>query len=164
MTIFADIGRENMRQGLACCCSAVVTADAVAGDEGVIEQSRQPGHRSVAIIAIITAINVAWMLARGDGAIVTRTASADDLRVVNGIGRCPDNIVVAILAHVGRRNMCQALAGGGCSVMTVDAVARDAGVVKGGWQPGDGRVTVITSVTAVNVVWMLACSDGAVVT
>ena len=65
---------------------AVVTADAITRDIGVIEIRRYPGHRRVAIVAIVTAGNVGRVFAGRNGAIVTGPAGTDHLRVIHPIG------------------------------------------------------------------------------
>ena len=50
---------------------------------------------------------------------------------------------MAVLADIGRLNMCEVFARSVGAVMAAGAIARDIHVVEIGWQPGNGRMTVI---------------------
>lgn len=59
-----------MLRVLASCDVAVVAANAITGDVGMVVRGRQPGNRRVAVIAVIAARDVRWMLAGRRHAIV----------------------------------------------------------------------------------------------
>jgi len=83
VAVFADVRRLNMGQSLTRRVGAVMATKAVAADVDVVEVRGNPAHRTVAVIAGITAANVCIVLAAGDEAIVAGTANADDLGVVD---------------------------------------------------------------------------------
>lgn len=56
VAIFADIGRLHVLRPLACGVCAVVAAKAVAGNIDVIEVSRDPASRRVAVLAVIATV------------------------------------------------------------------------------------------------------------
>ena len=152
----ACVGRIDVRQAFACNLRIVVTANAVVGDASVIERRRNPRVRRMTIIAGITARKMRRVFTGGCCAVVAGEAGADDLRVIHGVGRVPDDIVVAILADIGGVDMCQALAGGIGAVMTIDAVACDIGMIEVGRNPRRGRMAIVAGVAAGDVSCMLA--------
>jgi len=101
VAIFANIGGLHMQRILAHCLGAVMAAEAVIGNVGVIKKHREPAHGAVAIVTSITAGNVSRVLASRGYAVVARTATANDLRMVNHNWRNPYCWTVAILADVG---------------------------------------------------------------
>jgi len=82
------------------------------------------------IVAVNSARDVCRVFAGRRDAVMTGTASANDLRVVNRNRRHKQRCAVAVFADVARLNMCRTLARGGRAVMATDAVAGDAGVVE----------------------------------
>lgn len=70
------------------CNSAVVAAVASPWrDIGVIKYRIVPTHRIVAIITLITASNVCWMLSSSDSAVVAVLTGSNDLGVIYRGGR-----------------------------------------------------------------------------
>jgi hypothetical protein len=65
VTVLADVRRQDVRRGLTRSLCAVVTADAVVGDVGVIEVGRDPSIGRVAVVAVIAARYMSGVLARG---------------------------------------------------------------------------------------------------
>lgn len=72
----------------------------------------------MAVVAIIATIYMGRVLADRNDSIVTRTASADNLSVVDGQYRLKGDRAMAIPADVGRLYVNRALARGGHAVVT----------------------------------------------
>lgn len=53
VAIFADVGGQNVGGAFSCCLDAVVAAEAIVGDIGVVEYGRYPRRRIVTIVALI---------------------------------------------------------------------------------------------------------------
>ena len=70
------------------------------------------------IVTLIATGDMCWMLARGSDAIVTGSASADDLSMVNGHGGHESDGAMAVFADIGRLHVNGTLAHGGKPVMT----------------------------------------------
>ena len=87
MAVLTNIGRQRVIRALTSCIGAVVAADAVIGDVGVIKVRRHPGNCCMAVVAIVTARDMSRVFASGDRAVVTGDAGADHLRVINRIDR-----------------------------------------------------------------------------
>ena len=100
MAILADIRRVDMRRVFTGSAHAIVATGAIVDETGVIEIGRNPGRRCVAVVTIVAALYMGWVLATRNCAVVTRTASADDLGVVDIVGRSPQRVVVAVLADI----------------------------------------------------------------
>lgn len=105
MAVFADRAGLDMRGILTRGIGTVMAAGAIARDVDVVEIRGQPGDGRVAVIAVDATGDIGWVFScRGD-AIVARTATTDDLCVVNGIGWYPDVGIVAVFANVCCLNM-----------------------------------------------------------
>ena len=81
---------------------AVVAAEAVARDVGMVEICRQPGCGRMTVVAIVAACEVRRVFASRDCAVMAGEAGADDLGVVYRSCRRPGIDAVTILADVGR--------------------------------------------------------------
>ncbi len=110
MAVFANIRCQNVRWVLAGRFDAVVTACAIAGDADVIEIRGQPTGCRMAVIAIVAARDMRWMFACGGRAVMARTASTEDLCVVDSIGGRENSCIVTIFTNVGCLDMRRALA------------------------------------------------------
>ena len=71
---------------LARRIGAVVTADAVVGDVGVIEIRRYPGNRRMTVVAVVAARDMCRVFASRDGPVVTGDAGAEHLCVIDRVG------------------------------------------------------------------------------
>ena len=138
VAVFTYVGGIDMSRTLARRIGAVVTADAVVCDAGMIEIGRYPGHSRMTVIAIVSTGYMRRMLARGDCAVVAAAANTYDLRVIHRIGRCPHGVDVAVLTKVYRVDVGQVLACRIGTVVAADAIVCDAGVIKIGWNPRHG--------------------------
>ena len=78
MAILADIGRLNMGWRLACRGRAVMAADAIVEDIGVIEYCRKPRDRIVAVIALVGGRHMSCRLPVGLDTVVTAYAIAGE--------------------------------------------------------------------------------------
>ena len=130
VAVFADIRRRDVRRGLAGGLGTVMAAYAVTGDIDVIEIGRRPADSRMTIVAIIAAVQMCWMFALGRDAVMTGTAGAQDLCMVNGRYRRPDVRIVAVFAHIAGLYMCRILTGSFRAVVATDAVASDIHVVE----------------------------------
>jgi len=110
----------------------------------------------VAVVAVIAAINVCRVLASCRDAVMAGAANAHNLRVVDSEYGREHICVVTVLAHVGRLNVRRTFARGFRAVVAVDAVTGDVDVIEVSGQPAGGRVTVVASVAAGDVGWILA--------
>lgn len=70
MAVFADVGRQDMRDAFAGRLDAVVATHTVARNIYMIEIGRSPGNCRVAVVAIVTASDVIGGLPRRRRAIV----------------------------------------------------------------------------------------------
>ena len=96
----------------------------------MIEASRQPGDRAVAVIASICTGDVRCMLAIGNSAVMAGTASADHLGVINTDHGLPQVSAVAIFADGRCLNVRRAFAGSFNAVMAAATVAGDVDVIE----------------------------------
>jgi len=83
MTVFANVGRLNVRLVLASCRGAIVAVHTISRYRGMIESCRQPASGRMAIVTGITAGNMRRLFTDGNNAVVTGAAGTDDLRVVD---------------------------------------------------------------------------------
>ena len=144
VAVLTDIGRIAMCRVLTGCIGAVVAAEAVVRDVRVIEVSRDPRGRRVAVVAIVTARYVRRVLAGRDRTVMAGEASTDNLCMVHDVRGRPGNVVVAILAQVGRIDVRRVLTGRVGAVMAAEAIVGDVDVIEVRRDPRCGRVAVIT--------------------
>ena len=128
-----------------------MTSNAVTADVGVVIICWQPRDSGVAVIAVIAARYVRGMFAGCRDTVMTRAATTEYLRMVDGDRRHPDGRAVTILAHVGRKNVCWVLARRSNAVVTVVAASRNVGVIEVGGQPGCRSMAVLADVAATDV-------------
>lgn len=117
----------------------------------------------MAVITVVATAQMGRMLAGRSDSIVTASAAAEDLCVIDRIGRGEGDRVVAVLTHVGGLYVRRILAGCIGAVVAGRATASDIDVVKIGWNPCGAVVTVIAIVATGNVVRVFAGRDNAVV-
>lgn len=117
----------------------------------------------MAVLAVVAAVDMRWVFAGRRHAIMTGTAGAEYLRVIDGKYRGPDVGRVAVLADVAGLYVCRSLARRLDAVVAARAVARDVDVVEVGRQPGDRRMAVVAIVAAGNVGRVLASGRDTVV-
>ena len=84
VAVRADVRCLWVLCALAGCISTVMAAHAVAGDVRMVEIRRQPGDRRMTVIAVIAARNMRRVFAGCDDTVVTGSAGAEDLGVVDG--------------------------------------------------------------------------------
>ena len=118
VAVFANIRCLNVRQVLAGRLNAIVATRAIAGDAYVIEIRGQPADSRMAIVTIVAARDMCWMFAGCCSSVVARTASTQDLGVVDGIGRREYIRVVTIPTNVGCLYVRRTLADGINTVVT----------------------------------------------
>jgi len=118
----------------------------------------------VAVVAVIAAGDVRRVFTGRGDAVMTRTARAHYLRVVDRIRGRPYIGVVAIFADVAGLDMIRRLAGGAHTVMAAKAVADNIYMIEGCRSPSNGRVTIIAGVAAGDVRWVFTGRGNAVMT
>lgn len=162
MACLTYIGGLRMRRVLAGRIRAVVAIDAVPDDIKVIEIRRDKGHSGMAIVTVVAARDVCWILANRDHIVMARDAGADNLGVINGVNRGPDHVVVAVLTHIRAQYMCRDLAGRLGAIVAADAVTDDVDVIEVRRNEGHCRMTVVTVIATANMRWILAYRDRVV--
>ncbi len=120
-----------------------MTARTVTGHIGVIEVSRSPARRGVAISTNIGTGNVSTRFSGSDIAIVAARASANDIGMVDLSRRHPGSYPVTALTDLSRLDMTPVLASGRGAVMAAGAVTADAGMIVGAGTPGDSVVAIL---------------------
>ncbi len=89
MTVFAGIGRLDMGDVLTGGIEAVVTGEAVPRDIGVIEHSRHPCGRRMAVVASVARGDVSQVFPGCLAPIVTSAAAAGHCRMIHIEHRAP---------------------------------------------------------------------------
>ena len=130
VAVFADIGGLHVQRTLTSRFGAVVAAEAVVRDIDVVKIGRRPGDGGVTVVAVVATRDMGWMFASRRYAVVTRSASAQDLRVVDDKYRRPHIAGVTVFANGACLNMQGALAGRVSTVVTAKAVAGDVYVIE----------------------------------
>ena len=105
----------------------------------------------MAVVAGVAAAYVVQVFPCRCDAVVAGTTNANNLHVIDDIGRCKYIGIMTILAHVAGLNVCRILAGSVDSVMAVDAVIRDICMIEIGWQPADRGMAVVAVIAALNM-------------
>ena len=164
VAILTNIGGIDVRWILARRIGAVMAADAVVSDIGVIKVGRDPPAGCMAVVAVIATGNVGRVLAFGNIAIMAGEAGANDLRMIDHIGGYKRHDVVAVFADHSGVDVCRILPDSLDAIMTAGAIPADAGVVKIGGCPAGRRVAVIAIVAARNMASILTQGNGSVVT
>ena len=83
MAKLAIIARSRMLRSLANGLNAVVAAAAVSADIGMVEHGACPGNGSMAIVADITARDVAWVFAGRGHAVVAAEATSQNRGMIH---------------------------------------------------------------------------------
>ena len=130
VAIFADVGGLRVQWTLAGRVCSVMAADAVVDNVRVVKIRGQPRDSSMAVVAIIAAGDMRWMLANGYHTIMTRAASPNNLSVVDSKGRNPGVRCMAIFAYNAGKNMVGILTRCVCAVVATRAISCDVDVVK----------------------------------
>lgn len=105
----------------------------------------------MAIVAVITTVDVGGVFAGRRDTVMTGSARAQYLGVVNGKHGHPDITGMAVFADIRRLHMRRTLTGGFGTVMAAEALARDVHMIEIRRQPGDRRVTVVAVVATGDV-------------
>ncbi len=103
-----------------------------------------------------------WMFASRCRAVVARTASTDDLCVVDCIGRSEHICIVTIFANVGCLYMRRTLADGINAVVAAGTIIDDTKVVEVRWPPGDRCMAIVAGIAAGDMCRVFAGCDDAV--
>ena len=165
VTILANIGCVDMSWVLTGGACAVMTADAVARDIGVIEVRRNPGRGCVAVIAVVAACDVQQVFATCCRAVVAGHAGTNYMRMIDRVGRRPERVVVAVLANVACIDMRWVLARRNAAVVARRTRAEYLRVVdKIGRRPDDAIVAALAYVSRIDVREVFAGNLRVVVT
>ncbi len=132
VAVLADVGCLHMRGALAGRVGAIVTAEAIVDDVGMVEVRGCPCNGRMAVITVIATGDVGRVFAGRLDAVMAGTASAQDLCVVHRKHRRPDVRSVAVLANVAGLDVRRSLARGIGAVMATDTVTRDVDVIEVG--------------------------------
>ena len=163
VAVLADVGRLDMCRILASCIGAVVAADAASDSVRVVEECRCPGNRRVAIVTIVTTVDMGWMLTCSYRAVMAGGTAAYNLRMVDPVCGCKEDAVMTVLADIGRLDMRRVLADGLCAVVAAEAIARYVDVIEVGRYPTVGRVAIVTGIAACDVSRVFTDGNCAVV-
>jgi hypothetical protein len=117
----------------------------------VIEVSRNPARRGVAISTNIGTGDVSTRFSGSDIAVVAARASANDIGMVDLSRRHPGSYPVTALTDLCRLDMTPVLASGRGAIMAAGAVTAHAGMIVGAGTPGDSVVAIIA--------WSSVCRD-----
>ncbi len=130
----------------------------------MVEISRQPARRGVAVVAVGATINVPLVLACRDDAVVAGSAGSDDLRVIDRKDGNPDIRCVAVLADVAGLDVGQVLASGLGAVVAAETIAGDVDVIEVCRHPACRGVAVVAVGATGDMRGVLAGCGEAVVT
>ena len=145
-----------MRRGFAGRAAAIMALSTITGYVEVVEGRRHPANRRVAVRAIVAALDMRQMLARGFDAVMAEHAFADDVDVTE-VRWHPAICRMAIVTGIAGREVFRMLAGGRQAVVTVYAAADDLGVVDDeNRRPGRDVVAVLANFRRLDVRHWLA--------
>jgi len=82
------------------------------------------------VVAVVTAVDVRWVLAGRRDAVMTSATSANNLRMVDGKHGRPHITGVAVFADVARLHMRRVLTGGLRTVVAAETVAGNVHVIE----------------------------------
>ena len=115
------------------------------------------------VVAVITTGDVCRVFPFCRHTVVAGDARADDLGVINDVGRCERYIVVAVLTDVSRVDMRGVFACGIGAVVAAYAVVGNVDVIEVRRNPPVCRVAVVAVVTTGDMRRVLALGGHAVV-
>ena len=110
VAVFAEIGRQDVGWVLADGDDAIVAADTVVTDVGMVVNGARPGEGSMAVVADIAADDVPRIFTGRSHPVVTALAGADDGKVIDPGDGEPGVRLMAIVTVARYSNM---LVGGG---------------------------------------------------
>lgn len=100
MAVLAQVGSHCVHRAFARCVDAVVAGRAARHDVRVIEVRRDPCNCRMAVVAVMAGGNMVRMFSRRGNAVVTASAAAQNLGVVDEDHGLPCTGAVAVFAHV----------------------------------------------------------------
>jgi len=112
MATLANLGRLDMGGILAGGAHAVMTADTVSADAGMVKSCRTPGDSTVADLAGLRCHQMGGSLSRGGDTVMTIQTGPLDLQVIDPDYRRPEIGAMAILADVAGLNVVYRWSGG----------------------------------------------------
>ena len=99
VTIFANIAGVDVRSVLASRLDAIVTTKTIVADSGVVEPCWRPHRRLMTVAAIVTRLNMIGGLSGRDYAVVARTTTPGDRRVIDKCNRTPGCRCMTVCTH-----------------------------------------------------------------
>lgn len=121
------------------------------GQPSVTEIGREPGTGAVAQTAILSGVEVPWILTCRCCAVMAGRAGTQYLSVIDQNHGRPHGWTVTVFADVGRRRVSRTFTGGVGAIVAADAVPRDIRVIKVRGCPGDSRVAVVAVIATGDV-------------
>ena len=116
----------------------------------------------MAVIAIVAGRDMCWMFTCCRSAVMARTASTDDLCVVDCIGWSEHICIVTIFANVGCLYMRRTLADRVNAVVAAGTIIDDTKVVEVRWPPGDRCMAIVAGIAAGDMCRVFAGCDDAI--
>lgn len=101
VTILANCGGQNMRGVLADGFSAIVAARTVVADIDMIEIRRYPACGRMTIVTVVAAVDMGRVLSDRRNSVMTRTATAQNLGMVDRKHGREHIGIVTVFTHVG---------------------------------------------------------------
>ena len=138
VAVLADVSRLDVCRTFADSVDPVMAIDAIAADVHMIEVRRQPASRGMAVVAGIAAGDVRWGFSGRGGAVMTRAAGAQHLRVIDHKNGRKLNARVAVFADIRRGHVSYVLARGIGTVMAANAIAGNVVMTESCGYPADG--------------------------
>ena len=102
----------------------------------------------MAVLANVACVDVHWVFAGRNCAFMARRTGSEYLRVIDKVGRRPDDTIVAALAYVGCIDVREVFAWHLRIIVTANAVMGDASVIECRRNPRIRRMTIVTGITA----------------
>ena len=163
MAVFANVRRQRVIRIFSGCVCAVVTANTIANDVGVVKVGRCPCHGCMAIIAIVATVYMRRVLADRDRTVVAGRADANDLCVINRNHRLEERRAMTVFADIACQNMILVFADCVRTVVAANAVGGVVCMIKRRRHPAVGCMAGVAVVTAGNMGRVLTESNRAVV-
>lgn len=130
VAILTDVAGVDMSNVLAGRIAAVVATAAATRDVGMIESCRSPGDACMAVIAIVSAFDMCWILTGGHNAVMTGLACAKYLRVIDRQCRHKGIGCMTVFTDVAGIDMGSVFARRINSVMATHTIAGDIDVIE----------------------------------
>ncbi len=101
VAVFTDIRCLDVHQAFSSCRCAIVAADAISNDAGMIKQGGEPTGRVVAVVALVIRRDMGRRFSCRLNTVVTGDAAARQRRVVDECNDLPVRSDMAVRAFAG---------------------------------------------------------------